>query len=133
MSHKLSRIIIVEDDVDFLRLAGKFLRDRGHEVVEARDPLALAPRLSEHAPDLIIMDIQMPLGGADLAQKMLENEPAFAGIPLLFCSSLPLQRMKELFPDKQNRRYIQKPVDFKEFERHVRDLLAAPRPPKGDR
>jgi|SRR6185369_8655944 len=127
MAQRPSRILIVDDDLDFLRLIKTFLTGRGHEVIEARDPLAMTSRLSEHPPDLIVLDIQMPIGGAEFAQKLIQNEASFRDIPVLFCSSLPLRQMKERFPEASARRHLQKPIDLREFERTVCELLALPR------
>lgn len=77
-------IILVVDDHDDAREAMKaLLLIEGHDVVEAtngREAIAVATRVQ---PDLILMDMAMPLMDGLTATRLLRAEPKTAGIPII--------------------------------------------------
>jgi len=83
-----TRILVVDDEPDQLRILEKMLASRGHTIITATcgsDAIILAR--TKH-PDLIILDIALPdiLGGQVAAT--LKQYPQTSGIPIIFLSAL---------------------------------------------
>ena len=81
----LKRILIVEDTEDNRQILRDLLTNAGFDIVEAHDGQAAVEAASEFHPDLILMDIQLPIMNGYEATKQiraLEN-PALAGITIL--------------------------------------------------
>ena len=57
----MARILVVDDEPDILLMLRMSLEDEGHEVFMAPDGLAGLERLSEHRPDLVVLDVMMPV------------------------------------------------------------------------
>jgi CheY-like chemotaxis protein len=65
----VSRILVVEDDQDLNRAYGIILRHEGHEVVEAFDGKEALKKLENFEPELILLDLLMPvMGGLEFLQ-----------------------------------------------------------------
>lgn len=84
---KRLRVLIVEDFDDTRELYRELLEHEGYEVTEARDGgegLALA---REGLPDLIVLDLSMPvLSGWEVA-RILREEPGTSAIPIIACTA----------------------------------------------
>jgi DNA-binding NarL/FixJ family response regulator len=80
------RVLVVDDHPSFRRCAGALLRAEGFEVVgEAADGTAALTLAAELAPDLVLLDIQMPdLDGFEVAAELLARDP---GLRIVLVSS----------------------------------------------
>ena len=66
----MARILVVEDDRDLNRAYCIILRHEGHEVVEAFDGKEALEKLATFEPDLILLDLLMPvMGGLEFMQE----------------------------------------------------------------
>ena len=66
----MAKILVVEDDRDLNNAYCVILRHQGHEVVEAYDGQEALERLTEFEPDLILLDLLMPImGGLEFLKK----------------------------------------------------------------
>ena len=66
----MSRILVVEDDQDLNRAYCIILRHEGHQVVEAFDGQEALEKLTDFSPDLILLDLLMPvMGGLEFLQQ----------------------------------------------------------------
>lgn len=81
----MAKILIIDDDEDFCRAMGIFLRAHGHEVITAMDGRA-GLEAARQEPELIICDLAMPaLGGQDVLMT-LRQDPKMEDVPFLFVS-----------------------------------------------
>ena len=80
---KQTRILLVDDYLDALDMWALYLRSRGYDVLTAGDGLKAVEMAEEHAPDLIILDLDLPgITGVEAARR-LRNLPNAAHIPLI--------------------------------------------------
>ncbi|MDE2038511.1 MAG: response regulator [Elusimicrobia bacterium] len=119
----MAKILVVDDDEIVLELLKDFIGGLGHEVYTAPDPVSFLARVKLISPDIVIMDLQMPAGGADVAVAALQASESLRGIPLLFCTSIPLEEARRRFPESPLRRYASKPIDFPSFVEKLDILL----------
>lgn len=76
-------VLLVEDDRDSRQIYGAVLRHAGFRVVEAADGgegILLARR---HRPDVIVMDLGLPLVDGWTATEVLKQDPTTSGIPVV--------------------------------------------------
>jgi pilus assembly protein CpaE len=79
-----AHILIVDDDVEALRLIGLMLERKGYTIHAAASGEQALQKVTEATPDLIILDIMMPdMDGYTLA-KHLRDQPATQRVPILF-------------------------------------------------
>jgi DNA-binding response OmpR family regulator len=79
----VEKILIVDDDVDTLRLVGLMLQRQGYQIVAATNGQQGLARAVEERPDLILLDVMMPdMDGYEVTRR-LRKDPATAAIPIL--------------------------------------------------
>lgn len=114
------RILVVEDNEKNMKLVRDILQATGYSPLEAssgEQALALA---AEHAPALVLMDIQLPdLDGAEALQRLRSDERT-AGIPVLALTAQAMQGDRERFLAAGFDGYLSKPVDVDELIETVR-------------
>lgn len=76
-------ILLVDDFEDGLELYQEYLTFRGYRVIVARDGQEAVDQARAHAPDLIVMDIGMPLMTGTDAMRTLRADPSFARVPIV--------------------------------------------------
>jgi len=84
---KGGRILLVDDDVPLAQHFSWVLKSAGHEVVTLSDAAQLLELIPQFVPELIIMDLHMPgCSGIEVA-RVLRQDDANIGIPILFLSA----------------------------------------------
>jgi two-component system cell cycle response regulator DivK len=113
-------ILIVEDNDMNLRLARDVLQYHGYRTLEATtaaDGIALA---SEHHPDLVLMDIQLPDMDGVSALQRLRAEPGTKGIPVVALTAFALQADRDRLSAAGFDGYLAKPIEVRAFPEQVR-------------
>lgn len=81
------RILVVDDDQSLAMHYSLVLENAGMDVTIVNDPRNVISALAEVRPELILMDVYMPLcSGLELA-KLIRQQDAYVGIPIVFLSS----------------------------------------------
>jgi DNA-binding response OmpR family regulator len=77
------KILIIDDDVDTLRLVGLMLQRQGYQISAAPNGSQGLTKALEERPDLILLDVMMPdMDGYEVTRRLRKN-PATATIPIL--------------------------------------------------
>jgi CheY-like chemotaxis protein len=83
----MADLLVVEDNEDIATLLDALLTDSGHTVRRARDGQDGLARLVERLPDVMLMDVEMPvLDGPGLAARMLLENAGKEKIPIVIMS-----------------------------------------------
>lgn len=107
-----SVILIVEDDDQTLKLLRDIYEIFGHRVIEATDGKAAIECAAREKPDLITMDLQLPvLSGLD-ATKALKANPVTSNIPIIALTASAMKGQDELALEAGCDAYICKPFDI---------------------
>ncbi|MDP2238949.1 MAG: diguanylate cyclase [Burkholderiales bacterium] len=84
---ELYRVLIVDDSPLDAAAHALHLQHAGFRTLVVTDPMAVTTKLAEFAPDLILMDLNMPeCNGVDLA-SVIRQEGAYVGTPIVFLSA----------------------------------------------
>jgi two-component system cell cycle response regulator DivK len=84
------RILVVEDQEDNRIILRDLLSDAGYEVIEVGDGEKALSAAAAHYPDVIIMDIQLPLLDGYEATRRIKADPALRRIPIIVVTSYAL-------------------------------------------
>ena len=116
------KILIVDDDPVTLKMLEKILLSAGFWVAKATNGKKALYIVEDFSPDLIILDIVMPVMDGTETIRILEENPRTKNIPVLVLTSL-ISKNEESHKFAMNRRFLAKPIDkdklLKEIERHV--------------
>jgi two-component system cell cycle response regulator DivK len=76
-------VLLVDDFEDALNIYGEFLTFRGYEVIIARDGAEAVERARAQWPDVILLDLSMPVLSGLEAVRILRADPAFDDVPIV--------------------------------------------------
>ena len=95
----------------------------GYEMVEAQDGVQGVAMAAEHRPDLILMDIQMPVMDGYEATRRIKADPALASIPVIAVTSYALSGDEAKTRAAGCDGYIAKPYSPRQMLAAVREIL----------
>jgi pilus assembly protein CpaE len=118
------KILIVDDDLDTLRLVGLMLQKEGYEIRAATNGTqALSMALSEQ-PDLVLLDVMMPeMDGYEVARR-LRSEPRTASTPIIMFTAKSQVDDKLMGFEAGVDDYLTKPTQPRELFAHMKAVLA---------
>jgi pilus assembly protein CpaE len=118
------KILIVDDDLDTLKLVGLILQRHGYQIVAANGGTqALAKAVTER-PDIILLDVMMPdMDGYEVTRR-LRADTAVAHIPIIMFTAKTLLDDKVAGFEAGADDYLTKPTHPAELVAHVKALLA---------
>ena len=119
----MKRILIVEDTPDNRQIMRDLLTSAGYELIEAPDGAAGVVAAFEHRPDLILMDIQLPVIDGYEATRRIKANPEIAGIPVIAVTSYALSgdEAKALAAGCDG--YVAKPFSPRQLLAKVREIV----------
>jgi len=118
------KIVIIDDDIDTLRLIKLVLKKEGYQVIAANDGKKGLQKISQESPDLILLDVMMPeMDGYEVARR-LRRDPLMAKVPILMFTAKSQVNDKETGFQAGADDYLTKPTRPEELQAHVKKLLS---------
>jgi two-component system, cell cycle response regulator DivK len=117
-------IFYIEDNVDNRTLIRRILTAEGYEVVEAGDANQAFEKLQSIRPDMILMDINMPVVDGYTLTAQIRKMAGFENIPIVALTANVMRGDRERSLEAGCDGYIQKPIDIdllpQQVERYLR-------------
>ena len=117
------RILMVEDTEDNRQIVRDLVASVGYELLEAGDGAEGVAKAAEHKPDLILMDIQMPVMDGYEATRRIKADPALKAIPIIAVTSYALSGDEEKARAAGCDGYIAKPYSPRQMLAKVREVI----------
>jgi CheY-like chemotaxis protein len=118
------KILIIDDDLDTLRLVGLMLQRQGYHITAATDGQQGLEKALADKPNLILLDIMMPeMDGYEVARRLRAN-PQTVNIPILMFTAKSQLDDKVAGFEVGADDYLTKPTHPSELQSHVKALLA---------
>lgn len=112
-------ILIVEDDEDTRTIYASALAEKGYRVLLATQGAEGVHLARRHHPDLVLLDIRMPVLNGWAAARYLRTDPETRNIPIFAISAYEVDEEERLLADRVDfDRFLTKPID-------PRDVVAA--------
>ena len=117
------RILLVDDEKDFLEATGAYLRSLGYDVVTAASGEGALNVVSESRPDLILLDIILPkMKGVEVCMR-LKSDPVTENIPIIFMTAITSGNHTEVLLKMGAEDYLVKPCSAEELEDKIKISL----------
>lgn len=118
----MAKILVLDDEHQWLELVRDKLSELGHEVRTTTDCLELLAQIGADRPDLVIIDLRMPVGGGTVLQALREDWPE---VPVV------MHTVYSGYRDEPNLRglagFAVKNPELRELVRVVEEVLARKR------
>jgi two-component system, cell cycle response regulator DivK len=119
----MNKILVAEDNAVNRELLRELLEMRGYEVVEACDGEEALRMIEQAQPDLLLLDIGMPLlDGFGVIRKVRES-PRFASLPVVAVTAYAMQGDREKILNAKFDGYLSKPVNSRSLAEELDRLL----------
>mgnify|MGYP005837699133 CR=1 FL=1 len=118
------KILIVDDDLDTLKLVGLMLQRQGYDIVAANTGSRGYEKAVAERPDLILLDVMMPDMDGYEVTRQIRRTPELAGIPIIMFTAKSMVDDKVAGFEAGVDDYMAKPTHPAELISRVRALLA---------
>jgi CheY-like chemotaxis protein len=119
------RILIAEDHPDNREMLTRRLERKGYEVHIAENGQEAVDKAKSCAPDLILMDISMPIMSGIEATKMLRQTPDVSSVKIVALTAHAMDSARQECMDAGCDDFATKPVDFAGLVQLIEKHLAA--------
>ena len=111
----MARILVVDDDPDFIKITRTILQFQNHEVLTAANGEQGLKVMRQEKPDLVLLDVMMSyiLDGLDVRRQMAADKD-LKDIPVIMVTSLTGERVRSELPSDEYipaSEWIHKPID----------------------
>ncbi|HEX2116940.1 MAG TPA: response regulator [Alphaproteobacteria bacterium] len=117
------RILVVEDTEDNRQIIRDLLSSAGYDLVEAQDGAEGVAMAKSQRPDLILMDIQLPVLDGYEATRRIKADPALSHIPVIAVTSYALSGDEAKTRAAGCDGYVAKPFSPRQLLQKVREYL----------
>ena len=118
-------IMVVEDYDDTRMLLKQWLEGLGYSVLEASNGQEAVDIADRERPDLILMDLDLPILDGIAATQKIRQKPQLERVPIVAVTAYPMSYSHVKAFSKGCDEYMRKPIDISELERVVSRYLAA--------
>jgi two-component system cell cycle response regulator DivK len=117
-------ILVVEDQEDNRQILRDLLGNAGFELTEAENGEEAIAAVARRRPDLILMDIQLPLMDGYEATRRIRTNPDLKSVPIIAVTSYALAGDEDKALEAGCNGYVSKPYSPRELLAKVRAYLA---------
>jgi len=124
----MAKILLVDDDPDFVDATKMLLEHRGYEVVIAYDGIEGWEKVRKENPHLIVLDVMMPKKDGYEMCTELKGDPNYKDVPVILLTAVGSYIPKTRYTTRQGMEieaedYIDKPVEPPELVKRIEALL----------
>ena len=123
VERKMTTILYVEDNEDNIYMLSKRLKKKGFDITIAKDGEEGLKAARDLKPDLILMDLSLPLLDGWEATRILKSEPETKLIPIIALSAHAMQEHKDKALEAGCDDYDTKPVDITRLLSKINNLI----------
>jgi len=119
-------ILIVDDSAMIRRIVSQLVQQLGHHSIAAENGLLGYELATEIQPDMIIMDIEMPVMDGFEATSRIKADQRTAHIPVAFFTALGSEENIQQARDAGGIGFLNKPICKEELGQAIHDILGTP-------
>lgn len=112
MTNSAKRVLVVDDFDDSRFSLSKLLEIEGYEVIEATDGVQAIEKALQDKPDLILMDLSLPLVDGLSATRQIRQSDEMKRVPIIALTAHDLIDIQSQARDAGCTDYAPKPIDF---------------------
>jgi CheY-like chemotaxis protein len=123
----MPQTILVADDSEVFRvLEARILSARGYQIIHAANGAEALRKTIEDKPDLVLLDVQMPVMDGVQVLSALKKDPKTKPIPVIVVTTLGRDTDREILLEGGADGFLSKPIDSRKLLSLIRELLGEP-------
>jgi CheY-like chemotaxis protein len=116
-------ILVADDDAELLRVVKQELEAKNYRVLTATNGHTAFTQSQKQKPDLIVLDVAMPMSTGLKVFEKLRAAPETAGIPVIFLTGVPSAEIYPAIAQGTRVTHIKKPFDMMDLLSLIQQLL----------
>jgi len=120
------KVLLVEDNPKVALAITMSLKAKGYEIQSAVDAITAVSKARQFAPDVILLDINLPGGDGFLVAKRLQSITQILGAPFIFMTASKEQGLREKALALGAHEFLEKPFGMKELVHAIESALESP-------
>jgi len=120
---ELPTVLLVEDTEDNRFMMRRLLEMSGYRVVEAMNGEEAVKLARSETPQLILMDLSLPVIDGLAATRLIRKVPALEATPIIAVSAHDTSDFQDEAVEAGCNSYVTKPIDYTELEQLIQQLL----------
>jgi len=117
------RILVVEDQADNRKIIRDVLRGTDYEIIEAENGEEALAAIGKQRPDLILMDVQLPIMDGYTATRRIKADPALRSIPVIAVTAYALSGEEKKARAAGCEDYVPKPYSPRQLMAKIRQYM----------
>jgi two-component system, cell cycle response regulator DivK len=117
------RVLIVDDYPDAREMYGEYLESAGFDVIQAANGVEALRRAADEAPDIVLMDLSLPVMDGWEATRRLKADVRTSAIPVVVLTGHVLSGMSEIVQQAGGAAFVAKPCLPENLVEEVRRVL----------
>jgi CheY-like chemotaxis protein len=122
----MSRVLVIDDDPDLGRIVRRVLELEGYDVVLSDDGLRGLAAAQRQRPDVIVLDLMMPVMDGYQVLSELQADPRTRDVPVVVLSAVALEETKERVEAAGAAAFLTKPFEPRNLFRALSSLIGEP-------
>src|SRR5215212_7282264 len=122
MSSNVKTVLVVDDEPVLRTIVREILHEEGYEVIEAPDGRVMLEMMAKERPDLVLMDVMMPVVDGREAYRQLRLRPEHRDVPVVMMSA----GVRPIKLDPSIAGFMAKPFDLSQLVDLVARLIGHP-------
>lgn len=119
----MSKILIIDDDSETIKLLESIIQLDGHETSAVQESKNAIQAVETYTPDLVLLDIMMPEINGIAICKLIKSNPSLSKIKVMMVSALSDDGTKRDSFNAGADQFVTKPILPKVLTQQIRDLL----------
>ena len=120
----MCKILVADDEPDMRSLLSDLLEEAGHEVTEAENGQVAYQQIQQDVPDVVLMDVLMPMMNGIQVLQRLRNDPATQSLPVILLTAFSLSDEDTSILETPNTYHLTKPWRRGVVESAINSALA---------
>ncbi|MFI4923587.1 MAG: Hpt domain-containing protein [Vicinamibacteria bacterium] len=116
-------VLVVDDSLTVRKITSRLLMREGFDVLTAKDGIDALQVLSEHTPDVILLDIEMPRMDGFEFTKTIKADAKHAHVPIIMITSRTAEKHRNLAKELGVDLYLGKPFQEEDLLKSLREML----------
>jgi len=118
-----NKILIADDELDLLELLAVRLKANGYKILTAADGGEVLPKVRAERPDLIILDVMMPVLNGFQVCRQIKDDPQHKDIPVILLTAKTTESDQFWGIEAGADAYVTKPYNEQELLAKIKELL----------
>lgn len=117
------KILVVDDEQDIIQTLRMFLELEGYEVATAMDGEDALNMVHLLSPDLVVLDMMLPIMNGDELVSIVKNDEKLKDIPVILITAFAQKRNEEMMSNAGVDFYMKKPFELDQLNNKIKELL----------